>query len=131
MKLLKIAAFLGCFLTFGNIAAQDDLRSVTNEIEEPESMQNMPFDLNLQVKNMHLWKGLRVAEAPVVAADLHFSSQDGKFRAGVWGGVGFTGDFTEFDYYVSYEIMGFPFLSGILIILAITLMLKFLIMKKL
>jgi hypothetical protein len=109
MKLIKLAAFLLCISAFQKLAAQEDVRSITNEIEEEEKEEEIykPFDFNLQVKNMHLWKGLRVTDAPMTAADVHYISKNGKFKAGVWGGAGFTGEYTEFDYYVSFENRGF------------------------
>ncbi|MAG85829.1 MAG: hypothetical protein CMB97_00215 [Flavobacteriaceae bacterium] len=66
-----------------------------------------PFDFNLQVKNMHLWRGFRVTDAPMTAADVSFKSKNGKIKAGIWGGAGFNGDYTEFDYYISYSSGGF------------------------
>lgn len=107
MKLKTLAVFLVCTLICQKITAQEDLRTVTNEIEVQKAVIYKPFDFNLQVKNMHLWKGLRVTDAPMTAADIHYISKNGKFKAGVWGGAGFTGDYTEFDYYVSYQHKGF------------------------
>lgn len=66
-----------------------------------------PVDFNLQVKNMHLWRGFKVTEAAMTGVDVHYISRDGRFAAGIWGGAGFTGDYTEFDYYVSYAFEGF------------------------
>lgn len=108
MKLIKLAVFLIGIFACQEITAQEDVRSITNEIEEEEEDEvYKPFDFNLQVKNMHLWKGLRVTDAPMTAADIHYLSKNGKFKAGVWGGAGFTGEYTEFDYYVSYQDKGF------------------------
>jgi hypothetical protein len=66
-----------------------------------------PFDFNLTVKNMHLWRGYKVTSAPVTAGDVYFISKDKSFKAGLWGGAGFTGEYREFDYYISYAKKGF------------------------
>jgi hypothetical protein len=62
-----------------------------------------PFNFNLTVKNMHLWRGYRVTDEAMTAANVYYESKNGKFKAGLWGGVGFAGNYTEFDYYLSYE----------------------------
>lgn len=81
-----------------------------NEVEEQEETTTYrPFNFNLQVKNMHLWRGYRVTDAPMTAANINYVSKNGKFKAGLWGGSGFNGDYHEFDYYVSYSTGGFDF----------------------
>ncbi|MNZ81640.1 hypothetical protein D3C78_1003160 [compost metagenome] len=66
-----------------------------------------PIDFTLQLKNMHLWRGYTVTNTPMTAVDLHYNSKNNHFSAGVWGGAGFTGDYKEFDYYLSYQNKGF------------------------
>lgn len=66
-----------------------------------------PFDANLTIKNIYLWRGFRVNNSPMVAADLYYISKDKSFKAGLWGGCGFTGEYKEFDYFVSYTKKGF------------------------
>lgn len=66
-----------------------------------------PIDLNLQLKTMHLWRGYRVTDAAMSAATLAYTSRDGKFQAGFWGGYSFNGEFTEFDNFISYSTNGF------------------------
>jgi hypothetical protein len=66
-----------------------------------------PFDVNLQVRSLYLWRGFKVSNAPISDVDMHYSTRDGSFTAGVWGGAGLTGDYKEFDYYVSYARSGF------------------------
>lgn len=66
-----------------------------------------PIDFNVTVKNMHLWRGLEVTPDAMTAVDLYFKDRSGQFQVGVWGGAAFSGDFKEFDYYVSYSYKGF------------------------
>ncbi|WP_029904225.1 hypothetical protein [Prevotella sp. 10(H)] len=66
-----------------------------------------PIDFSLQLKNMHLWRGLQVTNTALGAVDLHFKDKSNSFAVGLWGGAGFTGDYREFDYYVSYSKSGF------------------------
>ncbi|KKK86178.1 hypothetical protein LCGC14_2765860, partial [marine sediment metagenome] len=56
---------------------------------------------NLQVKNMHLWRGLHVTNSAVSTADINYNSKSGFFKAGLWGGRSFDGNYTEYDYYIS------------------------------
>ena len=107
MKLFKSALVLVCIFALQQLQAQEDLRSSNLEIVDSTSSKYQPFDFNLKVKTMHLWKGLRVTDAPVVDVDLNYTSRDGKFKAGLWGGAGVTGYYTEFDYYASYSTNGF------------------------
>lgn len=66
-----------------------------------------PFVFNLQLKNMHLWRGYKVTSAALTAVDAHYVTNDGSFQVGFWGGAGFTGEYREFDYYASYQKSGF------------------------
>jgi len=62
-----------------------------------------PFDVNLQVRSLYIWRGFKVSNAPITDVDMHYTTRDGSFAVGLWGGAGFTGDYKEFDYYVSYK----------------------------
>jgi len=92
MKLLPI--FLVIFLSSFSLCAQ-------------ESQEYKPIDLNLQLKNMHLWRGFAVSNAPILASNLFYQTRDEKLRLGVWGGKSFDGSYREFDYYISYQSEGF------------------------
>lgn len=58
------------------------------------------------VQNMHLWRGLQVADGGIFAADLNVGIFNDNLKIGLWGGTDFTGDYKEFDYYLSYSIAG-------------------------
>lgn len=87
---------------------QSDYRRIPNlpidrlATEKTEELYR-PIDFKLTVKNMHLWRGYRVTDEAMTAANVYYASKNGKFKAGLWGGVGFAGNYTEFDYYLSYE----------------------------
>ncbi|NDV94800.1 hypothetical protein D0T84_07685 [Dysgonomonas sp. 521] len=66
-----------------------------------------PVDFSLQLKNMHLWRGLQVTNTALAAVDLNIKDKSKSFTFGLWGGAGCTGDYKEFDYYLSYEKNGF------------------------
>ncbi len=68
-----------------------------------------PFEFSLTVKNMHLWRGYRVTDEAMTAANVYYTSKNGKFEAGLWGGVGLGGNYTEFDYYISYTHKNWTF----------------------
>lgn len=69
--------------------------------------QTARMHLNGTLQNMHLWRGQQVADGGVLAADLNVGLLDDKLKVGLWGGTDFTGDYKEFDYYVSYSVAGF------------------------
>ena len=77
--------------------------SVADLVPDSTDTRYRAIDLNLTLKNMHLWRGFKVTNAAMAAADLHYTTRDGHFRTGVWGGSGFTGEYREFDYYASYS----------------------------
>ena len=68
-----------------------------------------PFDINLQVRNLYIWRGFRASNSPIADADFHYSTRNGNFAVGLWGGESFDGVYREFDYYVSYKTSGFNF----------------------
>jgi len=53
---------------------------------------------------LYIWRGFRVSNSPITDADLHYSTRDGNFAVGLWGGESFDGVYREFDYYVSYSL---------------------------
>ncbi|WP_290535483.1 hypothetical protein [Alistipes sp.] len=67
--------------------------------------QKLHFSGTLQ--NMHLWRGLQVADGGVLAADVNVGFFKDGLKVGLWGGTDFTGDYKEFDYYLSYSVAGF------------------------
>lgn len=103
-KHIKIALFSA--FSIGTLTAQENVEQTESE-EATENTTYKAFDFNLQVKNMHLWRAFRVTDAPMTGAHVSYVSRNGKFGAGFWGGAGFTGEYTEIDYYVSYSTNGF------------------------
>lgn len=66
-----------------------------------------PVDVTLTLKNMHLWRGLEVTADAMAMADLYYVNPAATLRAGLCGGAAFSGDYKEFDYFVSYSERGF------------------------
>jgi len=110
MKSLKyLLFFFGIFLSQSAFSQdQDNIIEERNEekLEEKEDEEKL-FHFNLQLKNMHLWRGYHVSNSPVTAADVNYTSKNGFFKAGLWGGRSFNGEYTEYDYYVSFMHKGF------------------------
>lgn len=104
---MKKALYITLALLGSMNLAFSQVKSMGNTTEEKDSVVYKPFLFNLQVKNMHLWRGYRVTDSPMTAGDVHYISENGKLKAGLWGGSGFNGDYHEFDYYVSYATGGF------------------------
>ncbi|WP_031428333.1 hypothetical protein [Flavimarina sp. Hel_I_48] len=107
MKFYIMLLFFLCLSVFEEVAAQDDLRAITTDIEEDQDTVYKTLDFNLMVKNMHLWRGLHVSNSPVTVADISYNSKNGFFKAGLWGGRSFTGEYTEYDYYLSFSHKNF------------------------
>ncbi len=63
--------------------------------------------VNAGLETAHLWRGMEVSDGLTYNADLSVSDKADHFRLGIWGGGEFTGDYKEFDYYLSYAINGF------------------------
>ena len=61
----------------GNISqAQVSEENIIEERNEAEVEDDTKlFHFNLQLKNMHLWKGLHVTDAPMTAADINYTSE--------------------------------------------------------
>ncbi|MDP9081688.1 MAG: hypothetical protein M3O71_30110 [Bacteroidota bacterium] len=98
-------AILGLLLCV-NAMAQD----TTARKKDTTAMKKYrPLDVNLQVRSLYIWRGFKVSNSPITDIDMHYATRDGKFAVGFWGGESFTGDYREFDYYVSYKTGGFNF----------------------
>lgn len=91
IKYFVLAAFV--LITSVSLTAQEEKKS--------------PFGMGLQLKNMHLWRGLQVSSEATSAVDLHVSDSKDMFTFGIWGGAGFSGKYKEFDYYASFQNKGF------------------------
>ena len=70
-----------------------------------------PIYLNAQIhfdtdlKNMHLWRGIQVADGVVITSDINYTEKNFKF--GFWGGTNTDGNYKEFNYYASFSKSGF------------------------
>lgn len=72
--------------------------------------RDIPVDINMQIRTNYIWRGFKVSDAPITDVDMHYNiTKDKALRVGVWGGASFTGDYTEFDYYVSYAKNNYSF----------------------
>lgn len=75
--------------------------------EEPSKSSVLDYiGGTVDVRTMHLWRGIEVSDEVNVATDVHFKTKDNSFKIGLWGGAGVNGNFKEFDYYASYTIKG-------------------------
>lgn len=73
----------------------------------PATTFGQQLHLSGSIKNMHLWRGLQVADGGVLSADVNIGFFNDGLKVGLWGGTDFTGDYKEFDYYISYSKSGF------------------------
>src|SRR3978361_1697293 len=98
MKQSTNAALAALLLFACTYTKAQDNRDTTNGTNK-----YVPFEVNLQVRSLYLWRGFTVSNSPISDVDMHYKSKDGTIKAGFWGGAGFNGDYREFDYYVSYS----------------------------
>ncbi|MDR1898252.1 MAG: hypothetical protein LBR10_15855, partial [Prevotellaceae bacterium] len=47
------------------------------------------------VQNMHLWRGIEVADGLVLTTDISITDKKEHFRLGLWGGTNATGTYKE------------------------------------
>lgn len=108
MKITGKLSLMGlfCFLFFQSSEAKEKLIASIDSTEEAGKSYE-PIQLNLEIKNMHLWRGYRVTSGGMTGVNLNYQSRNQKFKAGLWGGAGFNGEYREFDYYLSYNSSGF------------------------
>lgn len=90
------------------------MKTLRNIIILAAALLCLPLDAGAQklhlsgtLQNMHLWRGLQVADGGVLAADASVTFFDESLKIGLWGGTDFTGDYKEFDYYLSWSMAGF------------------------
>jgi hypothetical protein len=70
--------------------------------------KDLPFDLNMQVRNIYIWRGFKVSNSPMTNVNMQFNlTTDKSLTAGFWGAGSFNGEYKEFDYFVSYVKKGF------------------------
>lgn len=82
---------------------------IAGTIKAQENREYKPVDFSLQLKNMHLWRGLQITNSAVTAVDLSLTDKTGSFKGGLWGGAGTNGEYKEFDYYFTFYKKGFTF----------------------
>ncbi|HEX7367794.1 MAG TPA: hypothetical protein VF273_11890 [Pelobium sp.] len=101
MKTKVFYALVGLLCLFFTEKASAFQSNETDTLEKNDSYK--PVNLNLTIKNMHLWRGYRVTSGAMSAVDLNYQSKNQHFKAGIWGGAGFDGEYREFDYYVGFK----------------------------
>lgn len=79
--------FLLAFLNSNQVQAQEVDDATKIEIEDDYK----PFKIGAHLKNMHLWHGFVVQSGAIFATNMDYTTRDGKFTFGFWGGASFTG----------------------------------------
>ncbi len=72
--------------------------------EQDSSFMDERFDIDMEIKNMHLWHGSVVTPGVMIASSIEYQSSNKKFVAGLWGGASFNSEYKEFSYYAKYSI---------------------------
>lgn len=93
------------FLSTGVVKAQQDEKSAASDIVELDE-EYQPFKFNAHLKNMHTWHGFVVQSGPMFATNMEYTTRNGDFTFGFWGGSSFasSGDpYKEFSIYAVYR----------------------------
>lgn len=56
-------------------------------------------DLDLEIANNHLWRGIEVSDGLVMCADLAIHDKADHFKVGLWSGTNISGDYKEFNFF--------------------------------
>lgn len=83
------------------------ITSLRCQIKNKDVLEHIGGSVN--ILTTHYSNGAIVTDEPYVATDLYYKTKNNALKAGIWGAYSVNGDFTEFDYYVSYALKGFTF----------------------
>jgi hypothetical protein len=103
----SLLAILGLCLGLYATAQVQAEGNPEKSIDTTTVKKTLPFDINMQVRNIYIWRGFKVSNSPMTNVNMQFNiTKDKSLTAGFWGGGSFNGEYTEFDYYVSYAKKG-------------------------
>ena len=102
---VSLVAILGLCLSLPGKAQDLAKKTDTTEVKK-----DLPFDINLQLRSMYIWRGFRVSDGPISDVDINIAlTKDKALAIGFWGGTSFNGNYKEFDYYISYTKPNYSF----------------------
>ncbi|AFL85035.1 hypothetical protein Belba_2480 [Belliella baltica DSM 15883] len=112
-KLFLFTCFVFHLLNCFSQNYDGEIEKTSNESENEESYK--PISLSFQTKTMHLWRAFRVTDNFMTATTLSWSSRNGKWSAGFWGGyslgrtsgVSDNSNYTELDHFIQFSDKGF------------------------
>lgn len=100
---VKGTIMLLLLFVFFSTYAQDDIMIPKPEMNLDSVNVGNNLELNLNLKNMHTWRGSVVTPGVMIASDIAFVTTNKKFTIGLWGGASFNGDYKEFSYFTKYS----------------------------
>lgn len=65
------------------------------------------WGMNAHLCNNHLWRGMEVSDGCVLTADAFYTTPNGLFTLGLWGGTNTQGTYKEFNHHLSFQKGGF------------------------
>ncbi len=66
-----------------------------------------PVALDVELKNVHLWRGLISFDSPMATVELSYKTEDGAFKMGAWGAFSLGDRHKVTKYYAGYAQSGF------------------------
>lgn len=74
----------------------------------PVNAQNLTenLDLNVNIANNHLWRGIEVSDGFVLTSSLSIHDKNDHIRLGVWSGTNTSGDYKELNYFAEFKAGG-------------------------
>lgn len=70
--------------------------------EKPDTTYK-PIEVHLQLKSMHLWRGLEITTSPYLLGTVNFTDKSGRLKIGARGSSGLNGEYRQLDYFASYQ----------------------------
>ncbi|TCC99647.1 hypothetical protein [Pedobacter hiemivivus] len=62
-----------------------------------------PIEAHLQIKSIHLWRGLEITTSPYLLGVVNFTDKSGRLKVGARGSSGWNGEYRQLDYFASYQ----------------------------
>lgn len=81
--------------------------SPTDTVARPHHGVLSYLDLDINIANNHLWRGIEVSDGLVVTSSLAVHDPKEYVKAGVWSGTNTSGDYKELNFFVQFAVQRF------------------------
>ncbi|MGE5401129.1 MAG: hypothetical protein ACM3S2_12050 [Ignavibacteriales bacterium] len=107
---LPLVLFISLFFCVSPLLAQE--AEPKQETESKQDSESKPYSFNFgaDIVSRYVWRGIELGGSPAVPQIQPYGSFDlnansaGTFSLGIWGSYGFTGEYSENDFYFKYSL---------------------------